>query len=305
MAVISAASAAAPVPLDVVVEGEDPLAVAREDLEGLVLSEVLPLEKGIGKVSLHAEDEPLDDLLVLLPLEAAVAVAEVERVGEKPLVVRADVEADGEADGRVEASGGHVEAHLTDRDSHAVRAEVAEAEDPLAVRHHDEGDVRPAERLEDLVDPVDVLRAHVDASETTLDVAQLQTRQPDGGRVDDGHHLGQVVAEEPVEERLAPVEQAAQEDVALHGVGLAAIGLERPLDLHLHRGIARAEVPLEAEREPFLPGEARSLVQERVVQELAPPDVDLEELFARERVDFERERLHAYTTLRGSSAVSA
>src|SRR5450759_5646622 len=77
------------------------------------------------------------------------------------------------------------------------------------------------------------------------------------------------------------------------------------LDLHLHRGIARAEVPLEAEREPFLPGEARSLVQERVVQELAPPDVDLEELFARERVDFERERLHAYTTLRGSSAPSA
>ena len=282
--------------LNVVVEREDPLAVALEVLEGLVLCEVLPLEKGIGEVPLHAENEPLDDLLVRLPFEAAMAVPEVERVAEQAFVVRADVEADGKADRRMEASGRHVEADLSDRDSHPVGAQVAEAQDPFAVGHDDEIDVRPTDRLEDLVDPVDVLGAHVDAPETPLDVAQLQARLSDGGRVDDGYHLRQVVAQEPVEERLAPVEQAVQEDVTFHGVWLPAIGLERPLDLHVHRGIARADVPVEAEREPFLPREARSLVQERVVQELAASDVDLEELFARQRVDLEGERFHLCAT---------
>src|SRR5664280_2360520 len=99
------------------------------DREGLVLGEVLPLEKGIGKVSLHAEDEPLDDLLVRLPLEAAVAVAEVERVAEEPFVVRADVEADGKTDGRVKASGGHVEADLSNRDSHTCLLYTSDAAD--------------------------------------------------------------------------------------------------------------------------------------------------------------------------------
>ena len=60
---------------------------------------------------------------------------------EQGRVVRADVERDRQRQGRVDAARRGIERELADRDGHAARALVAEAEDPLVVRDHDEPDV--------------------------------------------------------------------------------------------------------------------------------------------------------------------
>ena len=53
------------------------------------------------------------------------------------LVVCADVDGDGEAGVRRNAGQGRVQGELAHRDAHTVRPQVAQTQDPLAVRHHD------------------------------------------------------------------------------------------------------------------------------------------------------------------------
>ena len=66
---------------------------------------------------------------------------DVEVVVEQGLVVGADVEADGQRRGRMDAGGRRVERELADGDAHAARALVAEAEDALVVGDDDEAHV--------------------------------------------------------------------------------------------------------------------------------------------------------------------
>ena len=132
-------------------------------------------------------------LPVPVALEPVVPPSQVQRVVEQPGVVRADVERHRQAAGRVQAASGDVERDLADRDAHAVGAEVAEAENALAVGDDDQVDARQRHALEDLVDAPDVVRAEVDAAIPAGDVAQLQAGLADRRRVDDRHHLGQVL----------------------------------------------------------------------------------------------------------------
>ena len=76
--------------------------------------------------------------------QPALRQADVERVVEQLLVLGADVERDRQARLRVDAGAGRVERQLADRDAHAIRAEVAQAEDALAVGDHDHADVARA-----------------------------------------------------------------------------------------------------------------------------------------------------------------
>ena len=62
------------------------------------------------------------------------------------LAVGTEVEDDGQALVRLDAGQGRVEGQLADGDAHAVGAQVAQAQNALAVRHHDGAHVvlRPA-----------------------------------------------------------------------------------------------------------------------------------------------------------------
>ena len=55
--------------------------------------------------------------------------------------------------------------------------------------------------------------AHVEASRPPVDVRVLEARLADGRRVDDTHHLLEVVGHQPVEERLIAALQTRQERV--------------------------------------------------------------------------------------------
>ena len=78
------------------------------------------------------------------------AVAEVERVVQERLPVRADVQHDGDGSSGVDAAGSRVEGELAEGDADTSDTPVADAEDCFAVGGDDQVDVVRAEpgRLE-------------------------------------------------------------------------------------------------------------------------------------------------------------
>ena len=72
---------------------------------------------------------------------AVLTEAEIERVFEQFSIVGADIEGDRQTISRWRAGAGGVERELADRDAHAADAEVAQAQNPLAVGDDDEADI--------------------------------------------------------------------------------------------------------------------------------------------------------------------
>jgi hypothetical protein len=119
--------------LDVVVEGADLVAIVREDRDGVEVREILPFDAAFGVALLRRRDEFVDKSQVLLAPHAVLPQAEIQRVLEQDLIVRADIENDGQTALRRHAGAGGIERELADRDTHAAGAEIAEAEDTFAV----------------------------------------------------------------------------------------------------------------------------------------------------------------------------
>jgi hypothetical protein len=184
--------------------------------------------------------------------------------------------------------GRHIEIDCADGDAHPVRAQVTQTEDALPVRDNDEVDRRPAAALQDPVDVGDVLGTDVEPPVPPKDVAEHQAGLPHRGRVDDRDHLFDVLVDEPVEERFVAVEHPLEKDVALQVVRLPPVHLECPLDFELERGYPGPEQAVELQAEPFLFGETRPLVEQRVVENLPAALVNLVVLLARQRVDLDR-----------------
>ena len=72
-------------------------------------------------------------------------------------------------------------------------------------------------------------------------------RLADRRRVDDRHHLVEVLAEQLVEERLVAIEQRLQVDVALEIVGLALVHLAAAFHLHVDGGDPRPQQAVEVQ----------------------------------------------------------
>ena len=108
---------------------------------------------------LHGLDEFLDQLVIGGAAQAGHGGADIEGVLAQLAVVGADVEHDGQALRGVDAGAAGVKGQLAHGDAHAVGAEVAEAEDALAVGHDDHAHVGV------VVDPTDyaTLLAEIDA----------------------------------------------------------------------------------------------------------------------------------------------
>src|SRR5207253_3238219 len=90
---------------------------------------------------------------IFFAADAVLAQAEIERVIEELLIIRADVQYDGQAVLRRHAGAGRIECQLADRYTHSSGAEIAEAEDALAVGNHDEAHVLFRPVAEDLPEP--------------------------------------------------------------------------------------------------------------------------------------------------------
>ena len=254
-------------PLDVVVERADPVAVPLQQADRVVLLEVLPLEDGARVDLADARHEGLHHLVVRLAAQAGIAPAHVERVRQQLRPVRAHVQRDGQRHAGMHAGRGGVDRQLADRDGHAARALVAQAQDPLVVRDHDQADLVTRRVAEDLRDPVHVVRGDPDAAGPAPQVAELLARATHGRRVDHRQQLLEVVQQDLVEERLVAVLERCEADVPLQVVRLApdVLQLQRHLLVHAHH--ARREQAADAQVVALLVGEGGALVENGVRQE--------------------------------------
>ena len=75
--------------------------------------------------------------------------------------------------------------------------------------------------------------AHVEAARPPIDVRVLKARLADGWRVDDAHHLLEVVGHQPVVERLVAALQTRQERVLAEIARLRAHEHQHCLCMHL------------------------------------------------------------------------
>ncbi|CAM5616329.1 hypothetical protein SVIOM74S_07327 [Streptomyces violarus] len=254
--------------LDVVVEGEQPVPVAGEDRVRVGGGEVLPLEQRAGQLRLHRRDERLDHLVVIGAGQPAGAPAEVARVAEQVLVVRADVQQDRQGAGGVDATDRRVEAELADRDAHPADALVAQAEDALPVGDDDDVHVLVAVRAvaQDVPEAVPVLPRQEQPARPPVDLAETLAGLTHRRRVDDGQQFLQVLGHQTVEEHLVGVLELTQVDVPVEGLVVAVerlVGAADPLVQGLHGG---RQQPVETELGALLPTEGGALVDERVGQ---------------------------------------
>ena len=165
----------------------------------------------------------------------------------------------------MDAGAGGIERKLADRDAHAVGAEIAEAEDALAVGDHDElRRMRPV--AQQLGDAAAVVGADEEAARPLEDVAEALAGEPHGRRVDQRLDLVDVVADHAEEQRLVAVVQGVERDVFLQIVGQVAQVFQHARRLLLERQHVGRQQAAQAERIALLLGEGGALVEQRVAQ---------------------------------------
>ncbi len=134
--------------------------------------------------------------------------------------------------------------------------------------------------VEDVLDAPAMLGGDPDAAAAAEDPAEALTRLAHRGRVDDGEELFHVVEDRAVVEHLVAPGERLEPDVALEAILLPADGGVSALHLHLdgaHRG---RQEPRDGESVALLVGERRPSIDEAVVQHVAPPRRDVQELAA-------------------------
>ena len=253
--------------LDVVVERRDPIAIFLQQPERIVAREVLELDHDAGEKLAGGDHELLDQGVVFLAAHARLMQADIERIVEQLGVVGADVEKHRQAGARRHARAGGIERQLADRNAHAVGAQVAEAQDALAVADDDDRHVASRPVGEHLRDAAAVGRTDEDAVRTLKDVRVPLAGEPDRRRVDDGHHFIRMIHQQAEEKRLVAVVQRPQIDVLLEIARLAAEILEHALQLLFLRRDVRRQQAAQVQRIALGFGERGSLVERRILQE--------------------------------------
>ena len=216
--------------LDVVVEREDPLAVAGEQVEGVLLLEVLELKEHLRVHLKERRHQLLHERIVVGAPEALLSHPCVVRILEQLAAVGAHIEGDGQHLPGMKAGRGAVEGQLADGDPHAACAEVSEAQDPLSVGEHHEPNLA-AQLLEQRSNVPAVARGDPEAPRPAHRGAPALARQAHRRGVGDGHQLFDVVDEQPVVEDLVARLEVRKTQVASEGRGLRTDLLKGELDL--------------------------------------------------------------------------
>ncbi len=121
--------------------------------------------------------------------------------------------------------------------------------------------------FEDTFDPVALFVRDVEASRPPVNVRELLAGFAHDRRIDNRHHLVDVVVDEAEEQRLVPVLQAHQVDIALQ-VGLfRAEVLVHAIHLLLHRTDGRRQQPVETETLALVWRKRGAFVRQRVEQQ--------------------------------------
>ena len=252
--------------LDVVVEDVYLVAIFVQQPERRVIGEILELDQHAGEGLARGGDEFVDEFVIGRAAQPLLAQADIIGIVQKVLVVGADVQHHRQAELRVDAGAGGIERELADRNAHAVGAEIAEAEDALAVGDDDElRRIRPV--AEQFGDAPAIVGADEHAARPLEDEAKPLAGEAHRRGVDQRLDFIDVVAHDAEEQRLVAVVQRVERDVFFQIVGQAAQIGQHPLDLLLHRKHMRGQEAAQPERVALRFGESGALVEQRIAQQ--------------------------------------
>ena len=173
------------------------------------------------------------------------------------------------------AGAGRVQHEFADRDAHAVAPQIAEAEDAFAIGHHDYAHIPLRPVAQYLRHAAPIFRGNVEPARAAENSIILLARLADRGRVDDRHHLLDMIDQDAVKERLVSSGQRDERDVAFQVRRFARQIAEHSLDLlGLRLGVRRQQTA-QAKRIAFGGGECAPFIQNRIVEQLRSARDDL------------------------------
>ena len=166
------------------------------------------------------------------------------------------------------AGAGRVQHEFADRYPHAVAAQIAEAEDALAIRHHGHAHIAHRPVAQDLRHAAPIFHGNVEPARTPENSIILLARLADRRRVNDRHQLLDMIDQNPVKERLVASGQRDERDVAFQVRRFARQMAEHALDL-LGLGLgARRQQPAQAKRIALGGGKSAPFIQNRIVEQI-------------------------------------
>src|SRR4030067_1511864 len=235
--------------------------------EGVPVAEVFELNAGFRKDLLNAGDKLVHQFVVLLAAQTPLRQPYVERILEQGLVVRADIQRDRQTLRGTDGCAYGVQRELSHRDAHAVRAEVAEAEDPFAVGDDDHADIAVRPIPQKVPDATAIFVRNIQPARAAENVSELLTSLAYRRSVDEGHHLLDVFHDHAVEQVLVAFLQRDQENVLLDVAGLAANVFQYTRHLYLLRGHAWRQEGAQAQAVALRLCKGRALVQHPVARQ--------------------------------------
>src|SRR5690554_1047229 len=261
--------------LDIVVERRDGVLITLEDGESGVLCEILPLDDRVGEALLHGVHEIIEEGIIFIAAEALMPHAEVDRIADEIDTLGADIERDGHRMEGADAAADRIERELPDRDGEPAIALIADAEDGRRVGRHDHPHIVHGEAIEHAISAIDIERRERDAARVLIERAELLYRLADRRRVDDRHHLLEMLVEEFIKKDLLPLLERAKKLILSDRIGLLAEALIDARDLLVDRMNLRGEEPVEAQLDPLFMGEGGAFICEDEAEEGDPIKVHL------------------------------
>ena len=260
--------------LNVVVEGKHLIAVAIKNGTRVDAGKVFPLEECSGKNFSDGGNKGVDEAVVIGAGDARVAPAEIFRVAQAFLVVRADVQNDGESSPGMNSADEAVERKLADGNAEAADALVTDAENALAVRNNNYINfgiwVVAQKRGNGMAKGI----RNEKSAGAAVNVAEFLAAKRDDGSVDDGQHLLNMVEEQAVEEHFISVLKLAEIDVALEVVGLEREGLVGADALIVERFDDRRKQAVQSENRALVLRKGGAFVERRIVQQVHAAEAD-------------------------------
>ena len=173
----------------------------------------------------------INQRIILCAAQTPLRQANVKRIVQQFFVFRADVQGDGQRSGGIDARAGGVERQLAYGNAHPVDAQIAQTQNALAVGDHNHFYVIMGPVGNNFGDAPFVLSGDVEAAGAAENVGIFLTRLANGGCVDDGHHIFQIVHHQPVKQGFVAVFQANEVNIFFHIAGFFAVIFQRTLHL--------------------------------------------------------------------------
>ena len=252
--------------MNVVVESAGAVTIFFQKAEGIAVAEIFELHQHAGEIFSDRDHEFLDERVVSFAANPFLPQAGVKRIRQKRFVVGADVNHHRQALRGMNSGARGVEREFADGNAHARSAEIAEAENALAVGDHNDFHVTRRPVVQDFFHLPAIIAGNVKSARPAENMAELLTRPADRRRVNNRHQLFQIVHDHAIKQHFIPVLERDNLDVALQVAGFAAEVFHHAPCLLLHGLDMRRQQSAQTESVAFRLGERRAFVENRIMQ---------------------------------------